>query len=45
VLLRIAGPGAHARAAAEALRAHIEEFSRSEEGKRLLEFVESHRRA
>jgi molybdenum cofactor synthesis domain-containing protein len=44
VLIRVAGTGADARAVVEHLRAHLEELSRSEEGRKLLDFIE-HRRA
>lgn len=42
-LIRIAGPLGEAQAVADELRAHLLEFSETDEGKRLLEFM-SHRR-
>jgi nicotinamide-nucleotide amidase len=42
-LIRVAGPVEDATAAAEELRAHIAELSSSEEGRRLLDFVQDRR--
>ena len=42
-LIRIAGPSAEAQAVAEELRARVNEFAESDEGKRLLEFMSTRR--
>lgn len=43
VLIRIAGPAEAAQAVAAELRAHLEEMQASEDGRRVIEFMRSHR--
>jgi molybdenum cofactor synthesis domain-containing protein len=44
VLIRVSGPEAETQAAAAAIREHLDELRRSEEGRRMLSFLEQRRR-